>query len=324
MKTNRAIPLAALAVGLFAWPAQADVATNAFGTDDHRQFDFWIGEWVIDLATIEDDLDKADPIQARALLYPILNGKALLELWDSTPIKGYSLRYYDTDANEWVLRLNWPGGDRANVPSLTGRFRDGRGEIEADDRASGSFALSDVTPFSLRWFETVSPGGKRTWRKNRRMRFTRTAVDPDWPSHGAVAGGDDSAACTDEHFGVFEPLAGQWNGNFGGEVSTLSVWEVLDGCAMIAFLDVGAEAAHQSFMLMTYNTERERWEIDYLDGDPDSPLRRLVSDDNWMHTEDNGHAVRWAIRDSGLGLRVDRPDGSSDAGEFTRLAAASL
>jgi hypothetical protein len=323
MKKVRAITLAALAAAVLAWPAQADVTATTFGTSSHRHFDFWIGEWVIDLATIEDDLGRADPIQARALLYPILNGKALLELWDSTPIKGYSLRYYDADSNDWVVRLNWPGGERANLPSLTGRFRDGRGEVEADGRASGRFALSDVTPFSLRWFEAVSPAGKRTWRKNRRMRFTRTAVDPDWPSNGIRAAGGNRAGCANEAFGVFAPLAGQWNGDFAGKASTLSVWEVLDGCAMIAFLDVGAQPSRQSFMLMTYDTERQRWEIDYLDGDRDSPLRRLVSDDDWTHTRANGHAVRWAVLDTGIGLQIDRTDGSSDSGKFTRLAAAN-
>ena len=83
----------------------ADRAYSAFSSDPSRRFDFWVGEWDVDLRMLQDDLTWKDSIVARDSVYAILGGKAILELWDSKPIKGFSLRYFDA-ANGLDLRPN--------------------------------------------------------------------------------------------------------------------------------------------------------------------------------------------------------------------------
>jgi len=90
---------------------------------ESRQFDFWVGAWDVNLRVQQEDLSWKDSIKAEARVYPILFGKAVLELWDSPNIKGYSLRYFDVKQGKWVLWLNWPGQNSSGSSILIGSFR---------------------------------------------------------------------------------------------------------------------------------------------------------------------------------------------------------
>ncbi|NIQ57390.1 MAG: hypothetical protein GWN71_29570, partial [Gammaproteobacteria bacterium] len=82
-----------------------------------------VGEWDVNLRVRQDDLSWADEVRSVARIYPILRGKAMLELWSDRRrdgIKGYSLRYFDVARQEWVIWLNWPGPDRSGSSSLAG------------------------------------------------------------------------------------------------------------------------------------------------------------------------------------------------------------
>ena len=73
---------------------------------ESRQFDFWVGAWDVNQRVQQEDLSWKDSIKAEARVYPILFGKAVLELWDSPNIKGYSLRYFaysEVDADALVM-----------------------------------------------------------------------------------------------------------------------------------------------------------------------------------------------------------------------------
>ena len=109
--------------------APADRAYSAFSPDPARRFDFWVGEWDVNLRMLQADGSFRDTVTAQASIYSILDGKAVLELWDSAPIKGFSLRYYDPDEEGWVLWLDWPQPNRSGLSNLTGNFRHGRGEF---------------------------------------------------------------------------------------------------------------------------------------------------------------------------------------------------
>ena len=80
-------------------------------SDKSRQFDFWIGQWDVNLRMIQPDNTWEDRIQSKAHIYSILGGKAILELWDQSEegIIGHSLRYYNPVKDKWDLFLNWPG-----------------------------------------------------------------------------------------------------------------------------------------------------------------------------------------------------------------------
>lgn len=300
-------------------------AYSAFSDDKHRQFDFWIGQWDVNLRMLQDDLTFRDTIGARANIYSILNGKAILELWDSGPIKGYSLRHYDPQTGRWILWLNWPSRNRSAVSSLSGEFRHGRGEFRSEfTNADGQtitqrYSFNDITPFSLRWDDLNSIDGGKTWRQNWRMEFTRTAVEPHWPPEGtALPTYDTGARCDDAGFRPYESLVGRWQGRINEREAMLTAWHVLDGCAVAVFLDVGHQPAASRFMLLFYDTANERWEVNYLDDDRDSGMLRLVSGEDWRLTQQDDHSLRWDVANDALEYAYRDGDRVAESGRFER------
>lgn len=286
------VVLAVLAVLTLAPQAMAqDVPVASSLPPEARQFDFWIGEWDVNLRVRQDDLSWEDQIQAVAKVYPILNGKAVLELWsDDRPsgIKGYSVRSFDPERNEWVLWLNWPGPNRSGSSSLTGSFRHGRAEFFATGRnADGEetisrYTFSDITPSSLRWDDAFSSDGGRTWRPNWIMEFTRTAAKPSLPPEGGpVHTYHDGGRCTDPRFRTFEFLSGRKEGDVevGGEGRlTILGYRILDGCAVITFAGPEGDPERAfAFSHVTWNTSAERYELTTLTSNAGSPVRVFYS-----------------------------------------------
>lgn len=300
-------------------------AFSAFSEDKHRQFDFWIGEWDVNLRMLQGDLTFKDTIKARAHIYSILNGKAILELWDSGPIKGYSLRYFDSDSQKWVLWLNWPNPETSRTTSLSGEFRHGRGDFRSQfttpdgQTIDQRYSFNDITPFSLRWDDLNSNDGGNTWRKNWRMEFTRTAVDPSWPDkEDEFLTYQNGARCSNEKFRPYESVVGQWQGQINGHDATLRSGKIVDGCAVIVFLDIDDEQETKRFIFLTYNTFVGRWEADYVDDDRDSGSIRLVSDSDWSSTAGNDHSLQWQVDENTLEYRFEYESGSIESGSFER------
>lgn len=303
-------------------------AFSAFNNDKHRQFDFWIGTWDVNLRMLQQDLEFEDSISAQAHIYSVLGGKAILELWDSKPIKGYSLRYFDPKADQWVLWLNWPGENQSTISKLTGQFRHGRGDFTSGFTTSDGqeitqrYSFNDITPFSLRWDDLFSVDGGKTWQKNWRMEFTRTAIEPHWPLHNdAVPTYDTGTRCDDVKFRAYESLVGRWHGEIAGDSAGISAWPVLDGCAVIAYLSIDSDPARKRFMFLTYETSSENWEIDYLDDDYDTELLRLVSTDDWTVTSAGDQELRWSVDQDRLTYRFQYADQSVESGRFEREMA---
>lgn len=256
-------------------------AYSAFSDDPHRQFDFWIGEWDVNLRMKQEDLSFRDTIAARASIYSILDGKAILELWDSGPIKGYSLRYHDPALERWVLWLDWPGRNRSSKSRLDGEFRHGRGDFFTSFTDTegvvrhGRYSFNDITPFSLRWDDLWSKDGGKTWSKNWRMEFKRRAVDPEWPiPHERVPTFTDGSRCNAEEFRPYEALAGAWS----AEGARLDAYRILDGCAVIGLFERGDAS---EFWYVTFAGAAGRWEIDVLDQRRDSGLLTYASSESW-------------------------------------------
>jgi hypothetical protein len=209
-----------------------------------RQFDFWVGAWDVNLRVRQDDGSWLDRHGAAARIYPILSGKAILELWSEdrqTGIKGFSLRYFDARRDEWVLWLNWPGSNRSGSSSLTGAFRHGRGEFfasrtDADGRETLSrYTFSDVTDHSLRWDDAYSTDGGLTWTHSWIMEFSRTAPRAFLSSEGGDAHTyHDGSRCDDTQFRAYELLAGQRTGvvEAGGQGSMVSMCSGPNTCTL--------------------------------------------------------------------------------------------
>ncbi len=251
-------------------------AQEDWSAPQHRQFDFWLGKWDVNLRMIQPDKTWKDSVQAKVEIYSILDGKAILELWDSPTIKGFSLRHYDPATKQWVLYLNWPSKSSSSVGSLRGQFRHGRGEfIARGRRPDGGVSVSrytfcDITPHSLRWDDAYSRDGGKTWTNNWIMEFSRTAKLAELPvgptAHTFANGG----RCVGAEFDRIAKLAGTWRGQVKvkGELvpATLRAHKVLDGCSVIAFLEYTHSGnAYKSFSLFTYNKSKGQFVELWLD-----------------------------------------------------------
>ncbi|MFQ5528256.1 MAG: hypothetical protein ACE5GX_18630 [Thermoanaerobaculia bacterium] len=269
------------------------LAPVAFASDlptESSQFDFWIGTWNVNLRILQkEDLSWRDSVAAEARIYPVLDGKAILELWDSKPIKGFSLRYFDSAKDTWVLWLNWPKANRAGLSSLEGGFRHGRGDFySTTPQADGSelvsrFSFNDITPKSLRWDDAYSKDGGRTWTHNWIMEFTRTAAMPSWPAPGQPAHTFETGGrCDRAEFRAYEFLAGARSGRIevrdesgGWQASDASLrgYRILDGCAVVSFLETfRGDEPHKVFSHMTFNAGKDAIEQGRLTGEPESGL----------------------------------------------------
>ena len=274
----RATVLLTLLTGATASAQPSGDLADAWAFDEARQFDFWVGDWDVNLRVRQPDFTWKDDVRARAKIYRVLGGKAILELWDSPNIKGYSLRYFHEPTDQWILHLNWPSRNRSGTGSLRGGFRHGRGEFfsrstGADGRRSISrYTFCDITPTSLRWDDAFSKDGGNTWTNNWIMEWTRREDVAEWPRPGAPAHTFvDGARCDLAEFRTFEPLAGARRGTVtvpgAGEVpATLIGYRALDGCAVLTFLryEVGGGAVEE-LGVATFNTHAGRLEECRLD-----------------------------------------------------------
>ncbi len=252
--------------------------------DPARAFDFWLGEWSVNLRVKQEDQTWADERTATAKIYSVLGGRAILELWDENApgnaIRGFSLRYYDEAAAEWKLYLNWPGRNRSGISGLSGTFRHGRGEFFSeyaiDDTTTmlSRYTFSDITDNSLRWDDAFSKDGGRTWTNNWIMEFTRTADSASWPEPGEPAHTyHDGGRCDLPEFELVKKLGGEWEGSNAGDVGICygidRAYNILDGCASILLLDYHEEPTHvPEFAFFSYNTYAKAYELAVLTGKP--------------------------------------------------------
>ncbi len=284
-KISMVIVLLMVAISSGQTDGPKDPVTPEWQFQEARQFDFWVGEWDVNLRRIQDDNSWVDWKKSKAHIYRILNGRAILELWeeqsDDLPqntIIGYSLRYYDEQLKKWVLCLNWPGVNRSGSTSLTGAFRHNRGEFFGSRPLSDStsiisrYTFSDITPKSLRWDDSFSKDDGKTWTNNWIMEFTRTEDLPRKLSGDFIHTFRKGERCTRNEFAALDKLVGEWKGtvkrkdnDWVEEKTTLNSYRSLGGCSVMAFLETtGGSNVYKEFMLHTFNTFANKYEIGSL------------------------------------------------------------
>jgi hypothetical protein len=316
------LPLAAALLVTLATPAVAqDFPVSSALAAEARQFDFWVGEWDVNLRVRQDDGTWEDRIRSAAKIYPILSGKAILELWSDdrvAGIKGYSLRYFDPARDEWVLWLNWPGQNRSGSSSLSGTFRHGRGEFFSTSQAQDGtetisrYTFSDITDDSLRWDDAFSKDGGLTWTNNWIMEFSRTAAKPALSADGGPAHTfHEGARCDAPEFRKYEFLSGRKDGTVeagGSGAVTITGHRVLDGCAILTFAGPDGDPERAwGFSHITWNTYAERYELTTLNSVSTTTVRMFDSRDAselvfYERTTGNGPVDRFRIEQA--------PDGS--------------
>ena len=264
--------------------AQTSDISDPWKSEKHREFDFWIGEWDVNLRIKQPDNTWKDSVKAKTKIYPILDGKAILELWDSPSIKGFSVRYFDPEQQKWILYLNWPSNSRSSIGSLTGSFRHGRGEFftRQGNGSISRYTFSDISDNSLRWDDAFSKDGGKTWTNNWIMEFTRSAEKPSWPSENFNAHTFKTGnRCQGEAFDAINSMAGKWTGQLDVATgdsaikvdATMNVYRILDGCSVLRFLefDLG-DTTYRNFALFTYNSRISRFEELRMDNRPGSTM----------------------------------------------------
>ncbi len=302
------------------------------------QFDFWLGRWDVNLRIKKDGEWPPSSVRAEAEIYSVLDGKAVLELWDSEPIKGFSLRTFDAERGEWLLWLNWPGENRSGSSGLSGSFHHGRGDFYSEKSAKDGgtllsrYSFNDVTPTSLRWDDAYSTDGGETWSHKWRMEFSRTGqrVELD------AAGGDvhtygGGGWCDLPQFRRFEALAGSRQGslrhrNAGAwsEASArLTGYRVLEGCVVLAVLASEIDGRpYESFHQLTWNTYASVFEETVLDSDagsalsiyygPDAEGALTLSRRPTFGEEIEPRRRTWRVGDDAIELVVEIPEEQGD------------
>lgn len=234
--------------------------------EKQRQFDFWLGEWDVNLRVRQKDLSWKDQHRAVARIYPILDGKAVLELWSENRqgINGYSLRYYNPSKDRWDLWLNWAGKNRSGTIGMECLFRHKRAECFSERKIDektvqlSRYTFSDITADTLRWDDAFSRDGGRTWTNNWIMEFTRKAKKaPPLGEEQNPLTYFDGSRCDLPEFEIVKSLAANHKND-----SRLRFYNILDGCITIGFIKTPRTGA---FFSLTYNTYAKIYEFAYLD-----------------------------------------------------------
>ena len=135
------------------------VARKPCSAPEHRQFDFWIGEWQV--TTPDGATAGSNRIES------ILDGCALRESWTGAKGgSGNSYNAYDRQSGRWHQTWVDNGGV---VLRLDGAFADGRMVLSGETRdTSGAPILNRITwqetaPGAVRQLWETSKDGGRTW-----------------------------------------------------------------------------------------------------------------------------------------------------------------
>jgi hypothetical protein len=143
---------------LTAAPLGAQQQAQACQAEEHRQFDFWLGDWRVHTP------DGKEAGTSR--ITRVSNGCAVLEEWRSAAgPPGVSINFYDARSRTW--NQHWVGGG-GMILHLAGALRDGA-MVLSGERDTPSGRIAD----RIRWerqpdgavtqtWETSSDGG-RTW-----------------------------------------------------------------------------------------------------------------------------------------------------------------
>ncbi len=308
---------------------------------DH-QFDFWVGQWDVNLLVRQGDFSWKSQHQSVAKIFPVLDGRAILELWDepgNQGIKGFSLRYYDFDLKKWVLWLNWPTKNRSGTSSLQGEFNHGRGEFfstfKTQDGKDGitRYSFNDITATSLRWDDAFSTDGGKTWSNNWIMEFKRTKDNAEFENATTAHTYESGGRCDLAEFRKFEKLAGTWdglveeidgNGKPTTTKATLTSYKVLGGCSIISFLEYGDKGSQKIFSLKTYNTFINKYADLQLSNEENSKLVRFFGDEKENEialsaSGDDNTELSWQLNDDqSVSFRLHKNEKQVLSGKFLR------
>ncbi len=287
----------------FTWAdALGAEITDEWRGEKHRAFDFWIGEWEMNwrapvAGAFEHEVEGS---WTHERVFPILGGKAIVELgWerdtpDEPSQRGFSIRYYDTEKEHWVMAQNWPNATNqggAFLDQLVGREHLGRLTMYSATRrpkGDGTFAdehrrynFADIRPGkTIRWDGSNTPDKGVTWHTWYVVdSHRRRDLDPHGAAGTAFPGVHQEVLCTDEPHGAYDNLQGVWQGtatDADGAISMvrMSAGKLLDGCGVATVLETDAVRTFRAF---GYHPRLEQWVVYHLDDRPGTAHAYFVS-----------------------------------------------
>jgi hypothetical protein len=171
---NRTIHAAcALLVMMCRATSLAAQPADTCDTAAHRQFDFWIGSWIV--------TDSTGAVLGTNEIRPVSNGCGLLEQWQGARgVAGVSINFFDAATGRW--NQAWVGGGGV-ILRLVGGLTDGVMELTGTtSRATPNGAVRD----RIRWRATddgtveqvwlVSRDDGRTWSEIFKGTYRRSAA----------------------------------------------------------------------------------------------------------------------------------------------------
>jgi hypothetical protein len=147
--------------------------------DGSHDFDFDLGRWTTELWRLKRPLTGStewERYSGTTNVTPVWNGRGnLVELEVDGPrgrLQALSLRLYRPDAGEWTLNYSNAAGGTLALPPSVGRFgAGGVGEFFSQETDEGRpvlvrFVIARLGPFAVRFEQSYSPDGGRTWELN--------------------------------------------------------------------------------------------------------------------------------------------------------------
>jgi hypothetical protein len=134
-----------------------------------RQFDFWIGEWV---------LEWGDGNRGRNVIRKALDGCVIEENFDGTPaipLRGMSVSTYNAGLKKW--QQTWVD-NQGGYLDFRGEFKDSKMVLERKARLNGREVLQrmvwyDIAGDGLYWNWERSEDEGRTWKVLWKIKYTR-------------------------------------------------------------------------------------------------------------------------------------------------------
>ena len=161
-----------LAVAIQPRPGFAQVSR-----DGQHDFDFEIGTWTTRLSVLKNPLTGSTTwvkYEGTTVVRPVWDGRAnLVELEADGPaghIEALSLRLYNPQSRQWSLNFSNVRSGTLSPPAI-GQFTGGRCEFFSQESLDGRaifvrFVISVITPDSVRFEQSFSPDGGKTWELN--------------------------------------------------------------------------------------------------------------------------------------------------------------
>jgi hypothetical protein len=156
---------------------RATVQQTPAERDGQDDFDFEIGTWKTHLRRLLRPLTGSTTwveYEGTTVVRKVWNGRAnLVELVADGPaghFEGLSLRLYNPATRQWSLNFSSIGSGTLAQPTI-GEFRNGRGEFYDQETLNGRaifvrFVISPITPDSIRFEQSYSADGGKTWEVN--------------------------------------------------------------------------------------------------------------------------------------------------------------